>query len=361
MTHIVIVGGGVIGLMTARELAREGATAITVLERGEIGRESSWAGGGILAPTPIWNVPTAILNLTRYSQATYPALCAELHTATGIDPEWSVSGLLFIPPLDDTFGLGADTALLPALQILPDAAAVAAVEPALAPCTTARLLPGIAQVRNPRLIHALRLDCLRYGVQLLEHQPVLEIHYRDQTVHAVRTPNTTVTGERFLIAAGAWSGLLTELVGNPLPVEPVKGQMLLYRAVPELLRHIVVSGEFYLIPRRDGHILVGSTLERVGFDTTPTTTVRESLSSFAGRTVPAVSALQPTRQWAGLRPGSPHGIPYIGQHPTLKNLYVNAGHFRNGLVMAPAAARLAAELLLGKHPTFDPAPYAVPH
>ena len=145
--------------------------------------------------------------------------------------------------------------------------------------------------------------------------------------------------------------------GLTLPVEPVKGQMLLYRMAPGWLPSIVMARGRYAIPRRDGHILIGSTLEYEGYDKRTTDEALASLRASAQALLPDLAQQSPVAQWAGLRPGSPDGVPYIGPVSSLPGLWLNTGHFRNGLVLAPASCRLLADLLLQRSPEIDPTPY----
>jgi glycine oxidase len=162
-----------------------------------------------------------------------------------------------------------------------------------------------------------------------------------------------------LVTAGAWSGGLLEGVGLRLPVRPIRGQMLAFAGEPGRVRRIVLAGGRYVIPRRDGHVLVGSTLEDAGFERATTAAAREDLAAAAARIVPGLAELPLARHWAGLRPGSPDGVPWIGPVEGVPGLFVNVGHYRNGVVLGPASARLAADLILGRSPILDPAPYAV--
>jgi len=161
-----------------------------------------------------------------------------------------------------------------------------------------------------------------------------------------------------VLAAGAWSGELLKKLGLVLPVEPVKGQMILYRCEPGFLPTMVLAKGRYAIPRLDGHVLVGSTLEHAGFDKTPTQDALASLKASAEELLPALAHAEVVGHWAGLRPGSPEGIPYIGELADFPGLWLNCGHYRNGLVLAPASCELLKNLLLGETPIIDPQPYA---
>ena len=147
-------------------------------------------------------------------------------------------------------------------------------------------------------------------------------------------------------------------ISNNRPqISPVKGQMLLYAAKPDTLSNIVLDGDHYLIPRLDGHILAGSTVEENTFDKATTPEAQRQISDFALKLLPALKSYPLVKQWAGIRPGTPNGIPYIDRHPELSNLSINAGHFRNGLAMAPASAQLLADLILGRPTSVNPEPY----
>jgi glycine oxidase len=220
-------------------------------------------------------------------------------------------------------------------------------------------LPEIAQVRNPRLVRALRQSLEKLGVEIREGVEATGLLIRNQTVTGVVTRMGPLAADRVVVAGGAWSGQILAEIDVRWSVEPVRGQMLLFQGQPGLLSKIVTWQGHYLIPRRDGHILAGSTVEYVGFDKSTTEEALKELRDVAHTLVPALRPLPVAHQWAGLRPGSPEGIPYIGGHPTLKGLYVNAGHFRNGFVTGPASAHLLADILLERKPILDPAPYTI--
>ncbi|BBL71794.1 glycine oxidase ThiO [Methylogaea oryzae] len=356
MTDILIIGGGVAGLLTARELL-QGGSRVTLLEKGVVGGESSWAGGGILSPLRPWHEADAINRLCRWSQAYYPELADSLSQGSGTDPEWWRCGALYLDM--DAAERGSARAWCASSAAACDelnAAAVADMEPALRLAAGDSLwLPATAQVRNPRLLKALKADVLQRGLQLLEGAGVEGLRQADGKVTGVEVGGTLLTADRYVVTAGAWSEGLLRFV----QVEPVKGQIVLFQAPPGLLGRIVLSGNRYLIPRRDGHILAGSTVERAGFDKSLTDAALAELQAFALDILPALADCPIERQWAGLRPGTASGVPYIGVHPEISNLYFNCGHFRNGLVMGPASARLLADLLLGREPIVPPQPYGL--
>jgi glycine oxidase len=166
-----------------------------------------------------------------------------------------------------------------------------------------------------------------------------------------------------VLCTGAWTSDVLKAwlpeFDMSLAIQPVKGQMLVFDAKPDTLSCMVLNDDQYLIPRRDGKILAGSTVEAAGFEKSPTRSAKQQLQEFATALLPALAQYPISHHWAGLRPGTPQGIPYIGRHPTVKNLSMNAGHFRNGLVMGPASAQLLADLLLARPTAINPEPYAI--
>jgi glycine oxidase len=357
MQHSIIIGGGVIGLLTALELARSGSR-VTLFERGETGRESSWAGGGIVSPLFPWRYLDSVTRLANWSQAIYPRLGPEIAAASGMDPEYTESGLILIAP--DEIGTACAWAErhTRALHTI-DAAAFGRLEPAAArPVDGALWMPTVGQVRNPRLVKALRNWLERLGVVLQAQMPVDALLHRDGRCLGVRTTTGDVHADAVIVCAGAWSqGLLADLPSPPA-IEPVRGQMLLFRAPPGTITRMVLEENRYVIPRRDGRTLFGSTIEHAGFDKRTTEAARGELHAIATERFPVLRDCPVEAHWAGLRPSSPAGVPYIGPHPGIDGLFVNAGHFRNGIVLGPASARLAADLVLGREPIVDPAPYA---
>jgi len=348
----LIIGAGVIGCATALELARAGAR-VTVLERGAAGAESSWAGGGILSPLLPWNYGEPVTRLTRWGCELYPAWAAELQTRTGIDPEYLESGMLVLPPFDADRAVAWSTAHGMPLRLVQ----ARSILPQLAPEADALWLPDVAQVRNPRLLGALRRALELAGVTLIERSKVTGVNVSGGRVTGLKTRDGELSAGGYIVTAGAWSSALLGELALCCEVRPVRGQMLLFKAAPELLPHIVLQHGVYLIPRRDGHILVGSTLEDAGFDKSTTPDAREKLRAAAVGILPQLRDLEIVRHWAGLRPGSPDNIPTIGRHPLVENLYVNSGHFRYGVTMAPASARLLGNLLSNRPQQIDIEPY----
>ena len=353
----LLVGGGLIGMLTARELVQAGMS-VCLVERGETGRESTWAGGGILSPLYPWRYPDAVSALASWSQARYPVLAEALKAESGIDPEYQCNGLLILDTGEAEQAQRWASQWQGSLQLV-DKTQIRELEPALGDVPAQAVwMPEVGQMRNPRLAQALRKSIENQGVKLFEHTQVTGMLLGEQAVHGILTEQGELKADRVVIAGGAWSALLLESTGVTLPIRPVRGQMILYRAEPKVVQRIVLSRDRYVIPRRDGRILVGSTLEEAGFDKSTTRVAMQELEGEACRLIPALANYPIEHHWAGLRPGSPHGIPYIMRHPRIEGLFINTGHFRNGVVLGPASARLLADILLGRQPILEPAPYA---
>ncbi len=372
----IVIGAGIIGLATAQRLLAQGAS-VTVLERGLAGQESSWAGGGILSPLCPWDYPDEVTRLTTYGAALFPAWAAALHEATGIDSEYEVSGMLVLPPPLDT-GWDAQAARQwcaahgvrmeekTSLSLTRLLAALSPRERERPPSPpwgeswregNALFLPDVAQVRNPRLLRALRLQVIALGGRMVEHCTVRDMVAGGGRVQALATSGGVFSAENYIVTAGAWSKEVLGQYALQLDIKPVRGQMLLFKFDAPPLNHIVLQGDLYLIPRRDGHLLVGSTLEEVGFDKHTTVAARDDLTQRAQRLLPQLCDMPLVRHWAGLRPASLRNIPTIARHPQLDNLYLNSGHFRYGVTMAPASVEILLNELAGAPQPFDVAPY----
>lgn len=357
MSRVLIVGGGVIGMLLAREMSKEG-WQVSLFEKGICGREASWAGGGLVTPLYPWRYEPEITALATWSQDFYPKLAEELLQESGIDPELSPHGMLMLSVADKEEALSWGRENQRRLEPV-DQAFIYQREPNLAEGFEEGLyMPQVASIRNPRLGKSLRQSLIDAGrVELYEQAGVSDIIVENDRVIGVRTPQGSFYGDAVVITSGAWSGGLLEQVGVKLPVEPVKGQMILFQAPLGLLHGVVLKDGRYLIPRRDGRILCGSTVEYTGFDKSTSEQTRDELCQTALAMMPALAQYPVEAHWAGLRPGSPKGIPYIGKVPGLTGLYVNAGQYRNGLVLAPGSVRVLADELLQRPPVIDPAPY----
>lgn len=354
----IVVGAGIIGLATAERLLTQGA-GVTVLERGEVGQESSWAGGGILSPLCPWSYPDEVTRLTSYSAALFAAWTNNLHTASGIDPEYETSGMLVLPPFDAHAAQQWCAMHGVEVERVSRTAALSSLSAGeeIAEKNDALLMPEVAQVRNPRLLRALRKRVEALGGCIIEHCAVHEIVVENSQVRALTSARGILNAQSYIVTAGAWSKQVLGRHALSLDIKPARGQMLLFKFAAAPLRFILLQGDLYLISRRDGHLLVGSTLEDVGFDKQTTIVARDDLLKRAQKLLPALASMPLLQHWAGLRPAAPHNIPAIGRHPQLENLYVNSGHFRYGVTMAPGSAEILTNEISGTPQPFDVAPY----
>lgn len=357
---VVVVGGGIIGAAVSFALAKEGLK-VELLEKGEPGRQASWAAGGILTPVHLAEYPTPLASLCAASLELYEPLVRELRELSPIDPEYRVTGLLLVA----TDGEGEEAARSleawkrergrPVERLTGDGARER--QPGLSPAVrSALLLPDIAQVRNHRMTAALLEAASRKGVEIRSGTPVTGFLRVPGRVNGVKTPRGDVYAGTTVLCAGAWSGEVLRSVGLELPVRPVKGQMLVLAAEPDRIRHVILERDEYLVPRADGRVLVGSTIEEAGFDTTVTLGAVGRLARRADELVPGLGKLPLVRSWAGLRPATPDRLPYLGPAP-MEGLVVATGHFRNGILMAPVTGALVADILAGRPPSVDLGPF----
>jgi glycine oxidase len=354
MCDVVIIGGGVIGLSIAYELAGQ-QLSVRVLEQGQFGQEASWAGAGILPPgNPDW-AQTAEARLRAASFRLWPDWAQRLRDESGIDTGFVRCGGLEVRIGGSATALSDEIAHWRREKVEVDPLSADAVRerfPAVSSnVSAAYFLPDLAQVRNPWLLRALQAACANRGVELLSGCPVTGLERNGTRVHTVRTPLGDFSAGEFVVAAGAWSRAILRQAECELDVEPVRGQIVLLEARPLPFACVIQDGGRYLVPRSDGRILVGSTEEHAGFDKRNTARAVAELIAFAAERVPALAAARFERAWAGLRPHLKSGQPYIGRLPTLSNVAVATGHFRAGLQLSPITAVLVRELVMGQRPT----------
>lgn len=332
-SSVVVVGGGIVGCLTAMQLRKQGH-AVTLVERNIIAAqtsgESSWAGAGIAFPLLPWFYQDVVNELALAGARAYPAVSAELFSETGIDPECTRNGMLIQPPFDlqQAIAWCARFGLEYVLQ------------------GNNLLIPEVVQIRNPRLLQSLKAWLIKHGVTLREQTQLMPLQESSAPIkHWQTTAGETLSADAFVVTSGAWSFELLKQTTASLDIKPMRGQMLLYHMAPGLLPHIVYRDGFYMLQRRDGHLLAGSSLEDVGFDTGVTESMRQEMLQKAEAILPALRGQPIIKHWSGLRPGTPHNIPTIGRHAQIENLYLNTGHFRYGVTMAPECARRIAALL----------------
>lgn len=355
---VVIVGAGISGLLCAVELAGCGQR-VCIVEKNRVGRESSWAGGGILLPIYPWRYADPVNALVEWGLRHYPEFLGALHADTGIDPEWLMCGHLILDADADTAAIARWAGRFSVELESVRGRRLKRLEPGLSRRHVKALwAPKIGQVRSPRLLQALAAKAERLSIDIREDSALIGIQAHERTVKVVRTSSGDFAAGRVLITAGAWSGDL-ERFGLPhMAVRPVKGQMIQFQTPPGAIRTITLYRGHYVIPRKDGKVLAGSSLEFCGFNKATSAGVAKTLRQKAVSLFPMLQSAPLVNHWAGLRPGNDRQIPFIGQHPDYSNLFYNTGHYRNGIVLGLAAARLCGDLILGRAPILAPADYA---
>lgn len=370
----LLLGGGVIGLSIAYELAGRGHQVV-VIEKGELGREASWAGAGLLPPANQAAALEPQEQLRGLSHRLFPEWSAQLREETGIDNEFEVSGGLYLArDRGEASSLrvacqqyeeeGVKVERLDGGQLAEYFPHVAEPEAVL----DAFYLPGEAMVRNPRHMKALAQGCRRRGVELLEHTEVARWQFSGGSVVAAETAERTIKPSVICLAAGAWSQILadqlldqgkfTGRMQRP-EIEPIRGQLVLLDAGERFFRSPINEGIRYLVPRQDGLVLVGATVEEAGFDKSNTPEALEDLTRFARTLIPQLADAPVVKTWAGLRPASVDRYPYLGKLPGVENVYLAAGHYRSGLHLSPATAIVMAQLMCGETPAVNLRPFRV--
>lgn len=334
---IIIVGGGIIGLSISIELRKRGATVL-VVERGEPGREASHAAGGMLVDCPL-ETPPALQELASVSARMYPEFAHELEVESGSKVDLRDHGTILFPAAEH----------VPAPPDLV-AANVADLEPALAPNLTPAFYRKERSV-DPRALSAAAVSTAkRRGVDFSSGDKVISVNVSDGRVSGVTTTKTSFLAGKVVNCAGAWSG---KIAPHAFPTRPVKGQMLCL-AMPSriLLKHVVRSPKAYLIPRSDGRLLVGATVEEAGFDKRTVPDTIKKLHQAALELVPKLADAKILEDWAGLRPGTPDGLPILGATVT-PGYFVATGHFRDGILLAPITAKVMTAAIEGRVPGCD--------
>lgn len=351
LNHCAVIGGGIIGLTTAHALS-EKHLPVTIIDAGHTGA-SSGVAGGILSPLCPWRQPAAVTELAERARLLYPSLLRQLRS-----PRFPLDspqrGMLF---------LGDDLHIAQAwckqhrytLREL-NTAGLRRLAPALN-AEHGFLIPEIRQIMPRQLLSALRHRLTERGVRF-ERTDVTGIDTAAGSATGVHTAAGTIHADCVIVCAGAWTASLIP----GLDIRPIRGQIVELPAEPDILPHIVLSQGRYLIPRKtgkshsEGCLLVGSTVEEAGFNPETTTQASNELLVFARHLLPCLANIRPRRHYAGLRPGASE-TPIIRPVSRVRGLFVNSGHFRNGITLAPAAAELIAQIIVGEAPCVNPQPF----
>lgn len=361
---VAVVGGGVIGCSVAYHAARRGAT-VALLEAAEIASGASGAAAGMLNAQAESHEPGPLLDLLLESRRMHKPLSGELYEETGLDPEYAWAGTLRVAT-DEAFTekLAAEHSWqreegLPTRWLTADEARE--LEPSLSPATVAALyLPEDGQVNSPRLVRALALAAASRGARVAEATPVIGFLTDSGRVTGVRTVEEEIPAGSVVLAGGVAGVRLANELGVRLPVRPVKGDILSVTArstVP--IEANVWDDRCYLVPKRDGRVVVGATEEPGVYDRRPTLGGVAHLSGATVGLIPGLSRASFSGAWGGLRPGTPDDMPILGSVDETEGLLLATGTYRNGVLLAPLVGEAIAALALEEKPPVDLSPFSL--
>ena len=356
---IIILGGGIIGAALAEELARHGQHVL-IVERGPIGAEASSAAAGILAAQMDLPEPGPFFDLCQAARRMYPRWIEHLERRTGVAVGYHVDGILYLAVTGREEHVMERRVRWQRKQGLRAERWSPKDVRRREPAVDGRIKRGFhfpteAQVDNVLLMQALAASCRKSGVEVQEHSAVRRLLLRGQSVLGVETDQGTLEAPVVVNCLGSWADM-SGVFPVRLPVEPARGQILVFQGPPRLLRTSLMSDRAYATQRRDGRILVGSTVERAGFAKQLTLGGIHAILCGARQLVSALDPLPLVDTWAGLRPRTPDGLPILGKS-RIEGLYLATGHFRHGILLAPITAKLLAELILRGRSSFDLSPF----
>jgi glycine oxidase len=334
---VIVVGGGIIGLSLSIALHKRGLRVL-VVERGEPGREASHAAAGMLADCPL-ETPAALQALATASARMYPEFVLELQDESGMKVDLRDQGTLLLAPEHSEF-----------LAQNPLPASLAELEPALG-----EVRGPVAYLKersvDPRALVAAALKAAKHrGVDTSSDTTATDLLLSDGRITGIQTDRTHYNAPCVVNCAGAWAGSFST---HHFPTRPVKGQMLAVAFVQhDVVRHVIRAPDVYLVPRSDGRILIGSTLEEAGFDKRTDADTIQRLHRAAIRLIPALKEARILEDWAGLRPGTPDDLPILGATNT-RGYFVATGHFRDGILLTPVTAHVMAQVITGEKPDYE--------
>src|SRR6266850_130079 len=350
---VVIIGGGVIGLTIARALAQRGVRELMLIERGRPGAEASWAAGGILAPQVEADHQDDFFRLACASRDLYPGFAESLKEETGVDVELDTTGTLclgFTEKDEAELRRRYEWQQGESLEVEwlhGDEARH------LEPCVSTEIrcalrFPRDFQIENRRLISALVRANEELGNQLVNGSSVNALRIKNGRVCGAETSNGFIDTPMVVVAAGAWASLIKSPDAKlpAINIEPVRGQMLCFEPHTQIARHVIYTSRGYLVPRRDGRVLAGSTAEHVGFERSVTDEGVDAIKSMALEIAPGIAALPVIDSWAGFRPRAPDGLPVLGSCEGIEGLLYATGHYRNGILLAPITGKVIADAIV---------------
>lgn len=363
-SDLLIIGGGAVGLSLGWEMSRRGFSVQLVRDNNSA-PPASWAGAGILPPAPGIDVADPYQQLCRISHLAHRKWAAELREKTGIDNGFRQCGGLYLAksPIEAAT-LRGNTLWWDDHNIQYQecsAGEVVGLEPDLAPIRdsihSAWFLPGEHQIRNPDHLNALEKACELSGAKLHDDTMIESLTLDGDHVLGARSASQEFHAKRTCICSGAWSRLALEQVGTNTGIMPIRGQMLLYKLPSQVFKHVINEGNRYMVAREDGHLLAGSIEEEVGYEIATTKAATNDIQQWAESILPILRDQSLKSSWAGLRPGSFDGFPYMGPISRYNNLFVASGHFRSGLHLSPGTAIVMADIIQGKTPAIDLTPF----
>lgn len=351
-SEVLIIGGGVIGLAIARELHKKGVSRITILERGAVGREASYAAAGMLAPHAETDKLDDFFHLCHESGKLYPEFAAELFDETGIDIELDREGTLYVALTEsDSAEIGRRFERQRGGGLAVEhltARETRISEPFLSPDVRESLFyPDDWQVENRKLLLALEKYAGLNQIEIRDRTEVKELLIENGKATGAATAAEKFFAGEVILTAGAWTSLIkAENLVMP-EVKPIRGQMIAFHTAKRLFQKVIFSPRGYLVPRFDGRVLAGATVEDVGFDKSVTDAGVEFLRENALELAPSLVNLEIAEKWAGLRPQGADAGPVLGSFPHVENFSVATAHYRNGILLAPLTARILAEKTVG--------------
>jgi len=359
-SEVLIIGGGVIGLSVAREMHKQGAKRITIIDKSVCGEESSWAAAGMLGPQAEADEGGLFFDLCSASRDFFPDLAAELLDETGIDIELDRTGTLYLAFTNDDIvevherfrwqrkaGLAVE-------HLSPEEAR--RTEPFISPDVRGALFfPQDWQVDNRKFLFALKRYAEINGIEVRENTKVERLTVEDGRVTGAETHEERFLADETILATGAWTSLIK--LGHaemPVKVEPVRGQIVAFQTAKRLFNHVIYTRRGYIVPRADGRILAGSTTEFVGLEKDTTDAAAASLQEIAAEIAPSIASLALADHWSGLRPFAADGLPVLGSIAGIDGLTIATAHYRNGILLAPLTAKIVAGRLIDgfEHPAF---------
>lgn len=339
---VIVIGGGIIGLSLSIALRKRGATVL-VVERGEPGHEASHAAGGMLVDCPL-ETPPVLQALASASARMYPEFAHELEVESGMKVDLRDFGtIVFLS--EEHADRDREFVSCHALRH-----PVGEIEPALNPFNGPVIYLKERSVDPQGLTAGAIKTAKNRGVDFSSGDAVTAVHEANHKVAGVKTVKTSFSAHKVVNCAGAWAGMIAPIA---LPTRPVKGQMLCV-ALPSrnLLRHVVRSPKVYLIPRSNGRLLIGATVEEAGFDKRTVPSIIQRQHQAALELIPHLRDAKILGDWAGLRPGTPDGFPILGA-TDIPGYYVATGHFRDGILLAPITAEVMAQIISDEKPAYD--------